>query len=115
MDRSDSSGPTWPPAWQPLVSSCRWTILAHALKDCSKLVDNLRVVLAQLSAGVRGTLMDNVIQELASDVAAPRALWHALVIAGDEVKLCSAEALGRLLALGDDAPARPLRSLPAAE
>jgi hypothetical protein len=104
-----------PLGWQPFVSRHQWAILAHALGDSPEVLDDLRVVLAQLSPGVRRTLIANLIDGLASDARPARAVWNALAITGHEVKLCSAEALGRLHALGDDAPAGPVRSLPTTE
>ncbi len=111
MDGDECSGPPRPPEWQPLVSTRHWTILAHALTDCPKLLDDLRVVLAQLSPSVRSVLMHNVIQALRADEAPARAIWRALAVTGDEIKLCSAAALGRLHALGDDAPLGVLRRI----
>lgn len=66
----------------------------------------------QLSPGVRTALLANLMDALASDASPARAVWRALAITGHEVKLCSAAALGRLHALGDDAPVgrvKPLR------
>ena len=90
--------------WQPLVSSREWTILAHALKDHPQVLEDLRVVLTQLSPGVRSALVANLLIGLESEARPTRAVWAALAITGHEVKLCSAAALGRLHAIGDDAP-----------
>ena len=100
-----------PTTWQPLVSPREWAILAHALRDWPEALNDLRVVLAQLSPGVRTTLVDNLMEALASDARPTRAVWSALAITGHEVKLCSAAALGRLHALGGDAPVGPVRPL----
>lgn len=112
MDRRHRSIPVRPLQWQPLVSPRQWAILAHALRDCPEILDDLRIVLTQLSPGVRSTLVANLMEALASDARPTRAVWSALAITGHEVKLCSAAALGRLHALGDDAPlarVKPLR------
>lgn len=112
MDRRNRSIPARPLQWQPLVSPCQWAILAHALSDRPEVLDDLRVVLAQLSPGVRSALVANLMEALASETRPTRAVWNALAITGHEVKLCSAAALGRLHALGDDAPqgwVKPLR------
>lgn len=87
-------------------------ILADALRDSPEVLDDLRIVLAQLSPRVRGSLVANLMEALASGARPRQAVWVALEITGHEVKLCSAVALGRLHALGDDAPGgvvRPLR------
>ena len=111
MDPRHHSVPPRPATWQPLVSPGQWAILAHALRDCPEALDDLRVVLAQLSPGVRSAFIANLMEALASGVLARRAVWSALAITGHEVKLCSAAALGRLHALGDDAPVEPVRPL----
>ena len=101
-----------PLEWQPLVSARQWAILAHALKDHPEVLKDLRVVLTQLSPGVRRALIANLLSSLAAEERPTRAVWAALVVTGHEVKLCSADALGRLHALGDDGPVgsvRPLR------
>ena len=104
-----------PLQWQPLVSPRQWAILAHALSDSPEVLDDLRVVLTQLSPRVRGALIANLMAALASDTRPAGAVWSALAITGHEVKLCSAAALGRraraLHALGDDAPVGPVRPL----
>jgi hypothetical protein len=113
MDRRHRPVPVRPLQWQPLVSPRQWAILAHALSDRPEILDDLRVVLTQLSPGVRSALMANLMEALASDAPATRAVWSALAITGHEVQLCSAAALGRLHALGDDAPVgrvKPLRT-----
>ena len=104
MDRRQASVPERPLEWQPLVSPRQWAILAHALADCPEVLDGLRTVLTQVSPGVRGTLVANLMMALESEARPARAVWMALAITGDEVKLCSAVALGRLHALADDAP-----------
>jgi hypothetical protein len=112
MHRRQRSIPARPLQWQPLVSPREWAILAHALSDRPEILDDLRVVLTQLSPGVRNALIANLMETLASDARPTHAIWSALAITGHEVKLCSAAALGRLHALGDDAPVgrvKPLR------
>ena len=112
MDRRHRSIPARPLQWQPLVSPREWAIFAKALSDRPEILDDLRVVLTQLSPGVRSALVANLMEVLASGVRPTRAVWNALAFTGHEVKLCSAEALGRLHALGDDAPlgrVKPLR------
>ena len=111
MDRVQESVPKRPPDWQPLVSPRQWAILARALADCPEVLDDLRTVLRQLSPGVRSALVANLMISLKSEAAPSRAVWLALAITGDEVRLCSAVALGRLHALADDAPGGPLRAL----
>jgi hypothetical protein len=100
-----------PLQWQPLVSPRQWAILAQALGDRSEILDDLRVVLTQLSPGVRSALIANLLDALASNARPTHAVWSALAITGHEVKLCSAAALGRLHALGDDAPVGPVMPL----
>jgi len=85
-------------------------ILAHALRDAPEVLSDLRVVLAQLSPGVREALLGNLMEGLASGVRPARAVWMALAVTGHEVKLCSAVALGRLHAHGDEPPAGTLLS-----
>ena len=112
MDGRHRSVPVRPLQWQPLVSPRQWAILSHALSDSPEVLDDLRVVLTQLSPGVRSALVANIMEALASDARPAHAVWSALAITGHEVKLCSAAALGRLHALGDDAPLgrmKPLR------
>ena len=112
MHRRHRSVPAPPLQWQPLVSPREWAILAHAYSEHREILDDLRVVLTQLSPGVRGALVANLIEALASGASPAHAVWSALAITGHEVKLCSAAALGRLHALGDDAPVgrvKPLR------
>ena len=111
MDRRHRSIPARPLQWQPLVSPRQWAILAHALSDRPEILDDLRVVLTQLSPGVRRALVANIMGALATGARPTRAVWSALAITGHEVKLCSAAALGRLHALGDDAPVGPVRPL----
>ena len=101
-----------PLEWQPLVSARHWAILAHALKDHPEVLEDLRVVLTQLSPRVRSALIANLLISLAAEVRPTHAVWTALAVTGHEVKLCSAAALGRLHALADDAPGarvRPIR------
>ena len=93
-----------PLEWQPLVSPRQWAILAHALRDHREVLDDLRVVLSELSPGVRGALVANLLISLGSEEHPSRAVWFALAATGQEVKLCSAVALGRLHALADDVP-----------
>ena len=112
MDPRHHPVPSRPAPWHPLVSPGQWAILAHALAECPEALDDLRVVLAQLSPGVRSALIANLMEALAAGVLARRAVWSALAVTGHEVKLCSAAALGRLHALADDAPGarvRPIR------
>ena len=111
MDRRQRSIPARPLQWQPLVSPRQWAILAQALSDRPEILDDLRVVLTQLSPGVRRALVANIMGALATGARPTRAVWSALAITGHEVKLCSAAALGRLHALGDDAPVVPVRPL----
>lgn len=110
--RSTPASPR-PLKWQPLVSARHWTILSYALRDHPEVLEDLRVVLTQLSPGVRGALVANLLISLASEERPTRAVWTALAMTGHEVKLCSAAALGRLHALADDASpggsVRPLR------
>jgi len=68
--------------------------LADALAGCPEVLDDPRTVLKQLSPGVRGTLVANLVTALESGARPTRAVWMALAITGDEVKLCSAVALG---------------------
>lgn len=105
------STPPRPLQWQPLVSPRQWAILAQALSDRPEVLEDLRVVLTQLSPGVRSALVANVIGALGSDAHPTHAIWCALAITGHEVKLCSAAALGRLHALGDDAPVGRVKRL----
>jgi len=111
MDRRQDSVPVRPLEWQPLVSPRQWAVLAHALTDCPEVLDDLGTVLTQLSPGVRSVLVANLLMALKSEARPARAVWMALAITGDEVKLCSAVALGRLHALGDDAPGGALHAL----
>ena len=111
MDRCHRAMPGRPLQWQPLVSPRQWAILAHALSARPEILDDLRVVLTQLSPRVRSALVANLMEALASGARPTRAIWSALAITGQELKLCSAEALGRLHALGDDAPVEPVRPL----
>jgi hypothetical protein len=112
MHRRSTPASPRPLEWQPLVSPRQWAILAHALKDHPAVLEDLRVVLAQLSPAVRRALMANLLISLAAEERPTHAVWTALVVTGHEVKLCSAVALGRLHALGHDAPGarvRPIR------
>ena len=111
MDRRQDSVPARPLQWQPLVSPRQWAIFAHALTDCPEVLDDLGTVLTQLSPGVRSALVANLVAALKSGARPARAVWMALAITGDEVKLCSAVVLGRLHALGDDAPGGALHAL----
>src|SRR4051812_46948337 len=111
MHRHHRSAPDVPPEWQPLVSARQWASIAHPFRHVPELLDGLRVVAAQLSPGVRTALIDNVVDALASGVRPARAVWIGLANTGHEVKLCSAEALGRLHSLGDDAPDAVVKSL----
>lgn len=111
MDRVQESVPKRPPDWQPLVSPREWAILARALADCPEGLDDLHTVLTQLSPGVRRTLVANLVTALQSGARPRRAVWMALAITGDEVKLCSAVALGRLHALAHDAPGGTVHAL----
>jgi len=112
MDRRQASVPERPREWQPLISPRHWAILANAFADCPEVLDDLHTVLTQLSPGVRATMIANLLTALESGARPTRAVWMAVAITGDEVKLCSAVALGRLHALADDAPdgvVHPLR------
>ena len=111
MDPCHRSIMARPLQWQPLVSPRQWAILEHALSDSPEVLDDLRVVLTQLSPRVRGALIANLMAALASGTRPAGAVWSALAITGHEVKLCSAAALGRLHALGDDVPVEPVRPL----
>ena len=115
MDRRHHSIPVRPLQWRPLVSPREWSILSHELRDRPEVLDDLRVVLTQLSPGVRSALVANLMESLASDASPAHAVWSALAITGHEVKLCSAAALGRLHALGDDAPVGRVEPLRATE
>ncbi len=79
-----------PPQWQPLVSARQWLILTHTLRDAPELLGDLRVVLGELSPGVRRALLAHLMQTLASGASPVRAVWTALAITGHEVKLRSA-------------------------
>ena len=112
MHRRNSSASARPLEWQPLISAGHWAIVADALRDHEEVLEDLRVILTQLSPGVRSALVANLLLSLASEEPPTRAVWNALAVTGHEVKLCSAAALGRLHALGDDAPGarvRPIR------
>jgi hypothetical protein len=111
MDRRHRPIPARPLQWQPLVSPRQWAILVQALGDHPEILDDLRVVLTQLSPGVRSALVANLMGALASDARPRLAVWSALAITGHEVKLCSAAALGRLHALGEDGPVGPVMRL----
>lgn len=75
------------------------------------MLDDLHIVLTQLSPGVRSALVANLMIGLKSEARPARAVWMALAITGDEVKLCSAVALGRLHALADDSPGGTVHTL----
>ena len=112
MDRRQGSFPARPLEWQPLVSPREWAIFANALADYPEVLADLRTVLTQLSPGVRSVLVSNVTTALESEARPTYAVWMAVAITGDELKLCSAATLGRLHALADDAPdgvVHPLR------
>ncbi len=79
-----------PQEWEPLVSAPQWVILAHALRDAPAMLCDLRVVLGELSPGVRRALLAHLMQGLASGACPVRAVWTALAITGHEVKLRSA-------------------------
>lgn len=111
MRRRHTPASARPLQWQPLVSARQWAILAHALGDHPEVLEDLRVVLTQLSPGVRRTLMANLLISLASEEHPARAVWTALAVTGHEVKLCSAAALGRLHALADAAPGAKVRPI----
>ena len=111
MHRRSTPALPRPLEWQPLVSARQWAILAHALKDHPDVLKDLRVVLTQLSPGVRRALIANLLSSLATEERPTRAVWAALAVTGHDVKLCSAAALGRLHALSDDAPVGPVRPL----
>ncbi len=102
MQRRAIPGPARPDVWRPLVTRRQWAILAHAFRDASAVLGDLRVVLAELSPGVRAALLGNLMDALASGVRPGRAIWMALAVTGHEARLCSADALGRLHALGDE-------------
>lgn len=79
-----------PQEWEPLVSAPQWVILAHALRDAPATLGDLRVVLGELSPGVRRALLAHLMQTLASGGSPVRAVWTALAITGHEVTLRSA-------------------------
>jgi hypothetical protein len=110
--RHDSPPVRPPPEWQPLVSSRQWARLARALGQAPEVLDDLRVVLAQLSPAVRNALLDNLTDRLAAGTRPALAVWEALATTGHEARLRSAALLGRLHALGDDAPDGDVQSLP---
>lgn len=112
MDRPDCPVLARPPEWQPLVSPAQWAVLARALGDVPELLDDLRVVLAELSPGVRGTLIANVMGAFEAGLPPGRAVWAALAMTDRQVRLGSAVALGRLHALGDGRPLGEVRRLP---
>ena len=64
MDPRHRSITARPLQWQPLVSPRQWAILAHALSDRPEILDDLRVVLTQLSPGVRRALVVNLMEAL---------------------------------------------------
>lgn len=99
-------------SWQPLVSPRQWAVIVHALGSTPSALDDLRVVLEQLSPRVRSTLVANLMDALGSDPHPTRAVWSALAVTGHELKLCSAVTLGRLHALAEDAPLEPVKPLP---
>jgi hypothetical protein len=111
MKRRNSSTLPRPLQWQPLVSQPEWSVLAGALKKHPQALDDLRVVLTQLSPGVRVALIANLLSFLRSEERPTRAVWTALAVTGEDVRLCSAEALGRLHALAEDAPGASVRPL----
>jgi len=111
MDRRQESVPERPLEWRPLVPPRHWASLANAFANCSEVLDDLHTVLTQLSPGVRRTMVANLVTALESEERPARAVWVALAITGDEVKLCSAVALGRLHALADDAPGGAVHAL----
>ncbi|MEJ7786889.1 MAG: hypothetical protein WKF96_18975 [Solirubrobacteraceae bacterium] len=111
MDRRQDPVPKRPPEWQPLLSPRQWASLVHAFADCPEVLEDLRTVLVQLSPGVRGTLVANLVTALESEARPARAVWAALAITGNEVKLCSAVALGRLHALAHDSPGGTVHAL----
>lgn len=104
MQRPERSAPARPLVWQPLVSPSQWAVLRRRLGDAPEALSDLRVILTQLSPGVRRTLLDNLIKALACEERPLRAVWTAMALTGHEVKLGSAAALARLHALGDDLP-----------
>lgn len=112
MARRPHSIPARPWDWQPLVSAREWAILARGFAHTPELLGDLRVVLAQLSPGVRAALIGNLVRALADDMGPSDALWMSLAITGHELKLGSAIALGRLHALGDAAHQATVSPLP---
>ena len=111
MHRRNTAASTRPLEWQPLVSVRQWAILADALNYHPEVLEDVRVVLTQLSPGVRSALMANLLISLAAEERPTHAVWIALAVTGQEVKLCSAIALGRLHALGDDAPGASVKPM----
>ena len=85
-----------PHEWEPLVSARQWVILAHTLRDAPEVLDDLRVVLCELSPGVRRALLAHLMEALASGVSPMRAVWSAAAITGHEAKLRSAVARAQL-------------------
>lgn len=100
MDLRYPVGSPRPPEWRPLVSPRHWAILVDGLGGHPEVLDDLHVALSQLSPGVRGRLLAN----LTTAVPPQRAVWTALAATGQDARLHSAVALGRLDALGKDAP-----------
>lgn len=98
--------------WPPLVSQARWDALARALSDRPELRDDLRAALTQLSPGVRGTLIDNVMMAVGKGLPSARAAWTALAITDRQGRLGLAVALGRLEVFGEDSQPGEMRPLP---
>jgi len=96
MDRRDNLVPAQPLEWQPLVSRRERAIFAGGYSLHREVLEDLRVVLTQPSPRVRSALVANLLTTLTSEERPTRAVWAALAITGNEVKLCSAAALGRL-------------------
>lgn len=67
------------------------------------------MAVAQFSPGLRSALV--AMEALAPDACPTGAVCSALANTEHEVKVCSAAALGRLHALGDDAPGGLVRPL----
>ena len=104
MGQRRSVPPPCPAEWKPLVSPRQWADLAHAFADVPELLGDLCVILEQLSPRVRGVLLANVSDALASGLRPGRAVWTALAVTAHELKLSSAAQLGRLDAMDDDSP-----------
>ena len=112
MEDRLSSVAARPSRWQPLVTPGQWRILAHSFRDAPEVLNDLQVVLGEISPGTRRALLENLMATLQSEDRPIVALWTALGLTGQDAKMRSAAALGRLHALGDDAPDGTVTQLP---